>query len=212
MREKCQNIVRVALHLPREARKEMVADFHPTARRIGRRLVDDHADATEIDVAVVGDDFERGRRGVYRDVLFEHGLVAAPQRGIACGDAKHGGPFLQAGHFCQVHPELLLAHRLSELLRSETVLCSALGERRRDRFQARPLVCDLDLERCQTHHAHIGRDHDPRRLRFETRPDQETTADQRGDKNQNRDGNEECFGAASIGRKSVHASFSKGWR
>ena len=118
--------------------------------------------------------------------------------------AKHGGSFLQAGHFCQVHPELLLAHRLSELLGRETVLCSALGERRRDGFQARPLVCDLDLERCQTHHTHIGGDDDLRRLRFETWPDQDTADDQRGDDGHEGDGNEKNFGAASIGRKGVH--------
>jgi hypothetical protein len=50
--------------------------LHAARRRVGGGLVHDRADAAEVDVAVVGDELERGRREVDGERLLERRLVA----------------------------------------------------------------------------------------------------------------------------------------
>ena len=169
MGEQSQGVIRMIFHLASKTGKEVVADLDAARRRVRRRLVDDRAHAAEIDVAIVGDELQRGRRDVDRDVLLHHGLVAAPKRGVARGDAQHGGTFLHTRHLCQRHRDLFLAHRLGELLGGEIPLGAVLRQRRLDGLQARPLVGDLDLRRRHADHVDIGRDDDLRRLGFKAR-------------------------------------------
>jgi len=104
---------------------------------------------------------------------------------------KHGGSFFHAGYLRHGHRNLLLAHGPVELLGGEAMLGPALGQRRRDRSQACPLVVgDLDLKGCRPQDVDIRRDGDLRRNGFETWPQVVSTASHGGDSDQDEDDND----------------------
>ena len=116
-------------------------------------------------------------------VMFFSSTVSLPlpQRGVACGDAKHGGPSLRPATLARGDGDLLLAHRLancSDARRASVPPCESVAV---TDLQARALVGDLDLERREAHHVDVGRNGDLRRLGFEARPQVESTAGERGD-------------------------------
>src|SRR5215510_887780 len=99
MGEESDEVLRVIFYLARIAGKEVIAQLDAARRGIGRRLVNDHADAAEIDVAIVGDQLDGGRSDVDREVLLEHRLVAlevVPPRAIARAHAQDRSAFLYA--------------------------------------------------------------------------------------------------------------------
>jgi len=84
------------------AREKIIADLDPAGRGVRGRLVNDGADAAKIDIAIIGDQLDRRRCRVDREVLFQDGLVAAeemPQRGVACSYAQYRGSFLDGAEF-----------------------------------------------------------------------------------------------------------------
>src|SRR5438094_6402530 len=143
MREKREEALGMVLDLALEAREKIVADLHAAGCRIGGGLVDDGADAAEVDVAVVGDKLERRWRQIYGQLLLQHRLVAAkeiPQRGIARHDAQRSRAFFNARDFPQRDSQLLLAHGLGVLVGRKLAFRAARRQRNGDRLKARAAI------------------------------------------------------------------------
>ena len=180
MREEHQQVLGLVLDLPGEAGKEVLADPHAARRGIGRGLVDDGAGPAEIDIAVIGDELDGGRREVDRDLLLYHRLVAlepAPQRRIARHHPQRGRPFLDAGELGEREAHLLLRDRRCELLGGDGGFRTARGQRDRQRLEAAARVADRDLQRRGADHGGIRREPDLRRLRLEARPEMDPGGD-----------------------------------
>ena len=196
----------MALHLPRETGEEVVTHLHAGGRAVGRGLVDDDAHAAEVDVAVVGNEVQGGRRDVDRDALLEDGLVAlepVPQRGVAGGDAQHGRAFLDARHLRQRDGDLLLAGRRAELLRRQGSVGPTLRQRDRDGLQARALVGHLEIKRRKAHRVGIGRQAQLRRIGLETRV-QVPGSSGKGSDDEQKEDYDGGFAAGIIGGEGAH--------
>ena len=85
------------------------------------------------------------------------------------------------------------------------MLGPAMGQRRRDRSQTRPLVGDLDLKWCHAQDVDIGRDGDLRRHGLETWPQVVRSAGHGGDNDQYENDNDRELAASSIGREGAHS-------
>src|SRR5689334_2226786 len=170
MGEERDEIIRVGFDLPLETGKEIVPDLYPAARRIGGRLVNDHADAAEVDVTIVGNELHRGRREIDREILLDDCLVAAkkfPERCVARNDAQHGRAFLDARKLgWQRNAQFLFTDGLRVLLRRERLFRTSGRECRRDGFQSCALVGNVDLDRREPDHVGL-RQRDLRRVPLE---------------------------------------------
>src|ERR1035437_7463952 len=116
MGKKSDEVIRVLFYLALETREEIAADPDSARCRIRGRFVNDHADAAEVDVAVIGDELDGRRSDVDGESFLDHSLVAVekiPERGVPRADAQDRGSFFDAGKFRrQSDHDFLLRYRL----------------------------------------------------------------------------------------------------
>ena len=154
-------------------KRKIIADPDSARRRIRGRFVNDHTDAAEVDVAVIGDELDGGRSDVDGEILLDHSLVAVeeiPQRAVPCADAQDCGAFFDAGKFRrQSDSDFLLGYRLGVLLGGQRVFGAACRERYGNRLQSGALIGNTDLHGRQAKHVGVRRELDLRCLPFEAR-------------------------------------------